>query len=147
MPQRHALDVILIGSPCEKPWDQMHGDDRKRFCDHCGKFVHNLSAMPADEAEKVICASAGELCIRFARDNHTGQLLTLDYRPPPRVSRGRALAVVASIMTSCSVAATWVAYKVFHKPPMQQQIRVTMGEMAMPRPSQPTSIPCSPASE
>jgi hypothetical protein len=126
--------VISVASPCNASWAQMTGDDRRRFCRHCGKFVHNLSAMPSDQAEALICSAAGSLCVRFARDQRTGQPITLDYRPPPRVSRGRRIAVVTSILASICMAATWVVYKVFYKPPTPTQIPMVMGEIAPVRP-------------
>jgi hypothetical protein len=35
--------------------------------------------MPRAQAERLVCENAGNLCVRFAR-NETGQVLTLDYR-------------------------------------------------------------------
>jgi hypothetical protein len=78
MNTRHALDVIAVRSPCTAEWGRMRGDDKSRFCGHCQKHVHNLSAMSADEAERLVCESAGRLCVRFARDEH-GKVMTLDY--------------------------------------------------------------------
>jgi hypothetical protein len=41
-----------ITRPCTADWEQMVGDDRKRFCEQCGKHVHNVSAMTrAERAE------------------------------------------------------------------------------------------------
>lgn len=76
---RRSLDLIEVRTPCPADWEQMAGDHTKRFCQHCQKHVHNLSAMPADEAERLVCESAGKLCVRFARDE-SGKVLTLDYR-------------------------------------------------------------------
>ena len=138
MSDRHALNVLQVASPCQASWDQMAGDAQRRFCEHCNKFVHDFSAMPADQAEKLICESAGSLCVRFARDARTGAVLTLDYRPPPRrPSRARGIAVIASILASLSLAATWAAYKVLRKPAPPVQIMV-MGDIAMPPRPTPT---------
>src|SRR3954470_19236031 len=137
--RRPTLDVIQVASPCTASWEQMKGDEQRRFCDHCNKFVHDLSAMPTDEAEKLVCSAAGQLCVRFARDTRSGQLITLDYRPPPRASRTRAFAVVASLLASTSVAATWVAYKLMSKPPPPPPVLRMMGEIAIPRTPAPTT--------
>jgi hypothetical protein len=83
MRKRHTLDVIDVRTPCPADWEEMAGDDAKRFCQHCQKHVHNLSAMPADEAERLVCESGGRLCVRFARDG-AGKVLTLDYRGTTR---------------------------------------------------------------
>jgi hypothetical protein len=143
MSQHPILNVIQVASPCQAPWEQMSGDEQRRFCTHCKKFVHNLTAMPADEAEKLICSSAGDLCVRFARDPRSGQVITLDYRSPPRSSRGRAFAVIASILASASIAATWVGYKVMRKPlppPPPPAVFVAGGMAAPPVRATPTPI-------
>jgi hypothetical protein len=132
MSDRHALNVLQVASPCDASWDQMSGDAQRRFCTHCNKFVHDLSAMPTDQAEKLVCESAGSLCVRFARDARTGAVLTLDYRPPPRrPSRARGVAVIASILAAMSFAATWAAYRVLRKPALPVPTMI-MGDIAMP---------------
>jgi hypothetical protein len=137
MAQQHPLDVIQVKSPCTASWDDMAGDEQRRFCSHCGKFVHNLSAMPRDEAERLVCSAAGSMCVRFTRDLSTMHTVTLDYRPSPRVSRSRVLAVVLSLLTSTSVTASWAAWKLFRKPPPTVRMNV-MGDFApLPVPKTP----------
>jgi hypothetical protein len=80
---RISLEVLSVASPCEAPWESMAGDERSRYCDHCQKQVHNLSAMPREEAERLVCEAAGSLCVRYARDE-SGRVMTLDYEPLPR---------------------------------------------------------------
>src|SRR5262245_61842697 len=98
MSSRRALDVIQVAQPCPAAWDEMEGDHRRRFCDRCQKHVHDVSAMPQDEAERLLCESAGSLCVRFARDAESGRVITLDYRPKPTTTRRRALLKIASIV-------------------------------------------------
>jgi hypothetical protein len=74
-----SLDQIVVAEPCHASWNQMRGNGAGRFCSHCQKTVHDLSAMPSDEAERLLCRSVGELCIRFTKAAD-GQVLTLDYR-------------------------------------------------------------------
>ena len=76
---RIPLEVLRIENPCPADWDQMVGDDRRRFCQGCQKHVHNLTAMPRAEAERLVCESAGRLCVRFARDA-AGAVVTVDYQ-------------------------------------------------------------------
>jgi hypothetical protein len=114
---RRALDVIEVRSPCPAPWEAMAGDTKRRFCAHCNKFVHNLTEMPSEEAERLVCESGGNLCVRFARDSQTDRILTLDYRPPPRPSRRRAIATIASIFGAVCFSGTWLACKLLRKPP------------------------------
>ena len=78
MNTRVALDLIDVRTPCPADWDRMAGDRRTRFCQGCQKHVHNLSAMMADEAERLVCQNAGRLCVRFERDA-VGRVVTLDY--------------------------------------------------------------------
>jgi hypothetical protein len=117
MSVRRALDVIEVNNPCPASWELMTGDAKRRFCTHCNKFVHNLTEMPTDEAERLVCSNAGNLCVRFARDPATNRVLTLDYRPRPTPSRRRALAVVVSIVGAISFSGTWAICKVLRKPP------------------------------
>src|SRR5205814_7912138 len=87
-PTRTPLDVIRIANPCPVSWDSMNGDARTRFCAHCQRDVHDLTTMTQAEANDLICASAGELCVRFARTPE-GKVMTLEYAPRPR-GHGRA---------------------------------------------------------
>jgi hypothetical protein len=60
------LDSVRVASPCHASWDEMLGDDRVRFCTSCEKNVFNLSAMPRDDAERLLAERMnGELCVRF----------------------------------------------------------------------------------
>jgi hypothetical protein len=79
----HPLDLIDVQKSCPASWNAMVGDRKSRFCAHCQKHVHDLSAMSRDEAETLVCQSAGDLCIRLTRAAD-GQLVTLDYQKPDR---------------------------------------------------------------
>ena len=61
------LNNIRIASPCPANWDEMYGNDRKRFCGECKLNVYNLSGMTQEEAEDLIENSEGRLCVRFYR--------------------------------------------------------------------------------
>jgi hypothetical protein len=63
----NPLDNIQIASPCPADWNQMFGDERKRFCGDCKLNVYNLSDMTRHEAENLIMSSEGRLCVRFFR--------------------------------------------------------------------------------
>jgi hypothetical protein len=138
MSVRRALDVIEIRNPCPAAWEQMSGDVKRRFCTHCNKFVHNLSEMPTDEAEKLVCSGAGDLCVRFARDPQTNRILTLDYRPRPIPSRRRAMATLISIFAAISFSGTWAICKVLRKPlpvPPAPPISYVAGGICAPTPA------------
>lgn len=68
----NPLNNVRIASPCSADWEQMFGDDRKRFCGDCKLNVYNLSAMSRDEAENFVTAAEGRVCVRyFARPDGT----------------------------------------------------------------------------
>lgn len=72
-----ALDSIEVANPCRADWNRMKGDERTRFCATCTKNVYNLSGMSRSEAEKLIRAKEGELCVRFYR-RADGTIITDD---------------------------------------------------------------------
>jgi hypothetical protein len=72
----------------------MTGDNQSRFCGHCQKQVHDLSSMTTDAAQRLLCESAGPLCVRF-QVSAEGKPITLDYAPAP--IRRRWLWPVAAI--------------------------------------------------
>jgi hypothetical protein len=79
-----SLPVIEIKNPCPVDFHAMPVEGRARYCAHCDRHVHDLSAMRSDEVADLICQNAGQLCVRFEQAAD-GQIVTLDYaRPTPR---------------------------------------------------------------
>jgi len=73
----NPLGNVRIASPCSADWEQMFGDERKRFCGDCKLNVYNLSAMSRQEAENFVTAAEGRVCVRFfARPD--GTVITQD---------------------------------------------------------------------
>ena len=62
-----SLELVSVRSPCDVPWDSMHGDDRVRHCSLCKQDVFDLSAMRREEAEALLASKQGRMCIRMAR--------------------------------------------------------------------------------
>ncbi|BCU76114.1 hypothetical protein [Luteolibacter sp. LG18] len=56
---------LVIAKPCSVDWNTMTGDERKRFCDQCGKHVFNLSAMTEGEAKAFAEETQGRECIAY----------------------------------------------------------------------------------
>jgi hypothetical protein len=81
-----SLTQVRIAEPCPRSFADMTGTDQTRFCQHCDKHVHNLSAMTQDEAQRLVCESAGRLCVAFY-PNADGSPQTLEYRPIPKKRR------------------------------------------------------------
>ncbi len=73
----NPLDRIKIASPCPADWNEMYGDERKRFCAECKLNVYNLSDMTRREAENFLINSEGRVCVKFYRRTD-GTVLTKD---------------------------------------------------------------------
>ncbi len=57
--------VPLIEKPCPMKWDDMQGDEKRRFCEQCQLHVHNLSAMTPKEQGDLLAPGAGWRCITY----------------------------------------------------------------------------------
>ena len=73
----HHLNSVKIASPCSVDWEDMIGNDRRRFCGQCELNVFNLSDMTTREAEELINQTQGRLCVRFFKRDD-GTILTTD---------------------------------------------------------------------
>lgn len=71
------LNNIRIASPCSADWNEMYGNERKRFCGDCKLNVYNLSDMSRMDAEELLRRSEGRLCVRYYR-RADGTILTDD---------------------------------------------------------------------
>ena len=72
-----SLNVIRVEKPCPASWDGMHGDDRVRFCDECKLHVYNLSELTRVQAEALVAAHEGRLCVRYYQ-RKDGTIITQD---------------------------------------------------------------------
>src|SRR5688500_14657807 len=66
------INEFEISGPCEASWNDMKGDDRFRYCDHCEKTVNNISTMKRQDALRIVRRSNGNICIRYERNPHDG---------------------------------------------------------------------------
>jgi hypothetical protein len=73
----NPLDNVRIASPCSANWDEMYGDQRKRYCSECKLNVYNFSAMTRREAENFLINSEGRVCLQIFRRND-GTVITKD---------------------------------------------------------------------
>jgi len=73
----NPLNNIKIASPCSADWNEMMGNERRRFCPECKLNVYNLSGMSQREAENLLLNSEGRLCVRFYK-RADGTILTKD---------------------------------------------------------------------
>jgi hypothetical protein len=57
-----------IKTPCPMLWSDVHGDSRRRFCEHCQLHVQNLSAMSQRDVAGVLARSEHEhVCVTYTR--------------------------------------------------------------------------------
>jgi len=92
--QLSVLDQLRVASPCQVSWDEMQGDDRRRFCSHCRLNVYNLSEMSRDEAEAFVQKSEGRTCVRFFQ-RADGTMITRDCPVGLRAVRQRLVRMLA----------------------------------------------------
>jgi len=93
------IDRLRIATPCPIGWEQMTGDDRVRFCDHCHLNVYNISELSRSEAEKLIASTEGRLCARLFR-RADGTVLTKDCPVGLRALRSRVAKRTAAIFAA-----------------------------------------------
>ena len=101
-----TLDQVRVASPCNASWDEMLGDERVRFCVSCEKNVYNLSAMPREDAERLLQERIGkELCVRFYQ-RADGTILTEDCPVGVKKKRRKKLALAVAGAGAMAFAAT-----------------------------------------
>src|SRR6478752_6097664 len=92
--QFSVLDQLRVASPCQVSWDEMQGDDRRRFCSHCRLNVYNLSEMSREDAETFVQKSEGRTCVRFFQ-RADGTMITRDCPVGLRAVRQRLARILA----------------------------------------------------
>lgn len=112
MKKRSILNSIEVKTPCSQNWESMYGNDVVRFCEHCVKNVHNLSAMTRKDAEKLVARSKGGICIQYVR-HPDGKIQTMSdklYQISGRASRlaagifGASLSLATAVMAQTETA-------------------------------------------
>ncbi len=145
-----TLDQLRVASPCSASWDEMRGDERVRFCTSCAKNVYNLSAMPREDAERLLQERVGkgaegnELCVRFYQ-RADGTIMTADCPVGVKKKRRKQLALsvagagVMALAATTTVSRTTVVMGGMHMPPPDGADRVppVMDESAPPTPPSP----------
>ncbi|MEO8028739.1 MAG: carboxypeptidase-like regulatory domain-containing protein [Bryobacteraceae bacterium] len=94
----HVLENLRVETPCQADWNEMTGDRRARFCDHCQKSVHDVSAMTREDAAALL-ASGEKVCVRFSRDA-AGAMMTADSGSYVLLQRRTFAAILAAGMAS-----------------------------------------------
>ncbi|HEX9962340.1 MAG TPA: hypothetical protein VGB00_15505 [Pyrinomonadaceae bacterium] len=97
----NPLDNIRVASPCAADWNEMRGDERKRFCSECSLNVYNLSGMTRDEAENLLLTAEGRVCVRFYR-RQDGTILTKDCPVGWQLVKRRASRAATAVVSLCA---------------------------------------------
>ena len=100
-----------ITKPCSANWDKMRGDDKRRFCEHCQKHVHNVSAMNQSEREAFANPTNEKECVFYhqRRDGSVADLsLLVKFRqwfPFLRLAWWSILATLLPTLSGCMMGA------------------------------------------
>lgn len=93
------IDRLRVATPCPVSWEQMTGDARVRFCDHCQLNVYNISELTRVETEALIASTEGRICARLYR-RADGSVLTKDCPVGLRALRLRVSKRVAAVFAA-----------------------------------------------
>jgi len=75
----------------------MSGDEKKRFCSECDKFVYDFSRMTPRQVEAIVSIHGGRMCARITR-RPDGSLVTLEAPPVhPTVARRASPVINATL--------------------------------------------------
>jgi hypothetical protein len=139
------LDDVSIAAPCRASWEQMVGDDHVRFCGQCEKNVYNLSSLPREEAEALLAAKEGKMCVRLYK-REDGTVLTNDCSVGVK-KRRRRRAALAAVGGSLMAAAAAIGLE--SRATMGEPMPATMGSavVMMGDPAPPTTVATTPTGD
>ena len=133
-----VLDNIRVASPCSADWAKMSGDERSRHCGDCQKNVYNISEMTRDEAEALIVAKEGRLCVRYYQ-RADGTILLKDCVVGARRKQRRRVIVAGAAAMLAGGAALAVAKtraeRVMGQMTIEHHEVIMGGSAAMPTPA------------
>ena len=107
------LDNLQVASPCSAAWNKMLGGERVRHCGDCRKNVYNLSDLTRAEAEALIVAKEGDLCVRYFQ-RADGTILLADCTVGPQRTFRRRVIVAAGATLLVAGAATAALFATHH---------------------------------
>lgn len=116
--------VPKIEKPCPANWDEMQGDEKRRFCEHCQLHVHNLSAMTAKEQMTLLESRSDRVCVSYVANPNATPVSSDDTWLRLHSSKTlRAMAAMFVAMSSMFLSACRTTGMIQPKvqPPPQQQ--------------------------
>jgi ankyrin repeat protein len=99
MPARDLSEQLEIKKPCTADWNEMVGNSRVRFCEHCQLTVNDLSSLTPKRVRRLIAKSKGRLCVRYVRDRNGNPLLAQVPGQLQKISR-RVSRIAAGMFTA-----------------------------------------------
>jgi hypothetical protein len=93
------LENIHVAAPCPADWEKMSGSAHVRHCGECNLNVYNISEMTRREAENLIRAHEGRLCVRFYR-RADGTILTQNCPAGLKALARRISRIAAAVVTA-----------------------------------------------
>ncbi|HEV7644755.1 MAG TPA: carboxypeptidase-like regulatory domain-containing protein [Pyrinomonadaceae bacterium] len=93
------INSLRVATPCSMGWENMAGDERKRFCAACELNVYNISEMTRTEVHALIGRSPGSICGRIYR-RFDGTVITKDCPTGVRALRKRAARTAGAALSA-----------------------------------------------
>lgn len=121
----NPLSNIKIASPCSADWDEMIGNERKRFCGDCKLNVYNISEMSRTEAENLLLNSENRLCVRFYR-RADGTILTKDCPVGWQAIQQRISKTATAFVSLVFATLSGIGFANYFAKPSEPQIMRTM---------------------
>lgn len=123
---------LRVTEPCEKSWDELLGDHRKRFCGACQLHVWSSEALTREEARELTGDASERICMRVVREPD-GSPRFAD-SGPARVA-GWALAAGSGLLAACGSAPENAAKTEVPTPPPVEQ-PAPKGNSKLPTPAE-----------
>lgn len=64
-----AEPALRIHTPCPMSWDDLKGDDKKRFCSQCSLHVLDAAHLSQGEAQALVANATARVCMRMQLDS------------------------------------------------------------------------------
>lgn len=68
--------LLKVKQRCPVGWESMQGDDKRRFCGQCQKYVHNVSALNQKERQALTTGDGLQECVYYI-ENSRGEIADL----------------------------------------------------------------------
>jgi hypothetical protein len=127
----NSLNKVKVAAPCQAKWERMTGSHRVRFCAQCNLNVYNLSEMTRDQAESLITASEGRLCVRFYR-RRDGSIIIQDCPVGLQAIKGRVSYILKAVAAATFTFLTAIGFQGLLPGSMMVSPNPITGQMVAP---------------